>query len=235
MSDPMTERMTAAAMHGMATNRAYSTADRLECALEALTWYEANLTETEQAAALTSPSEPAHPEARCHCCGGPNIVWAAPSPLWNAAMREGGTINGLEAHHGIVCPICFAAIAEGLGIADTWRLTAVNVSALLETVTPSGRVWDERTWLWSDSLSVSVEPVPSTPRVPGSTERPEGILAGLTVNERFYLAMHARYESQRQDDFRYQHADPAERERLRSRWSQIAAALEVEETNDGRE
>lgn len=79
------------------------------------------------------------------------------------------------------------------------------------------------------------EPVPSTPRVPGSTERPEGILAGLTVNERFYLAMHARYESQRQDDFRYQHADPAERERLRSRWSQIAAALEVEETNDGRE
>lgn len=85
-----------------------------------------------------------HTEAICQRCGGPNIVWFAPSPLWNAVMR-GGSINGDE-EHGIVCPICFAALAEERGIATCWRLDAEAVNVELETVTPSGRVWDGRRW-----------------------------------------------------------------------------------------
>ncbi len=44
----------------------------------------------------------------------------------------------------------------------------------------------------------------------------------LTEDERGFLAMHARYESQRQEDCRYWHADPTERARLKARWQQIA-------------
>lgn len=47
----------------------------------------------------------------------------------------------------------------------------------------------------------------------------------LTENERSFLAMHATYESQRQEDFRYWHNDPVERARLKARWQQIANAL----------
>ena len=88
-------------------------------------------------------------EVYCHRCGGPNIVWSAPSPLWNAVMR-GGSINGDEIHDGIVCPVCFAQIAEADGIASIWRFYAERVPVRLETITPSGRVWDETTWMWRE-------------------------------------------------------------------------------------
>jgi hypothetical protein len=90
-----------------------------------------------------------HPESYCGRCGGPNIVWTAPSPLWNAVIR-GGSINGDEIYDGIVCPTCFAVIAEGRGIAFRWRLTAKRVHVELETVTPSGRMWNEETWKFDD-------------------------------------------------------------------------------------
>lgn len=92
-----------------------------------------------------------HPESYCHRCSGPNIGWVAPSPLWNAVMR-GGSINGREQWGGIVCPICFVALAEEQGIATEWRLTANRVRAKLETVTPSGRTWDPGTWRWADPI-----------------------------------------------------------------------------------
>jgi hypothetical protein len=90
---------------------------------------------------------PDHPEALCHRCGGPNVVWVAPSPLWNAVMR-GGSINGDDDPAGIVCPTCFAVLAQERGVAEFWRLSAERVKVELETVTPSGRVWDEATWMW---------------------------------------------------------------------------------------
>lgn len=86
-------------------------------------------------------------ESYCHRCLGPNIVWSAPSPLWNAVMR-GGSINGDEEFDGIVCPTCFGELAEQRGIARTWRLTADVVLVELETVTPSGRIWDDGAQLW---------------------------------------------------------------------------------------
>lgn len=88
-----------------------------------------------------------HPEAQCHRCGRQFIGWVAPSPLWNAVMR-GGSINGNEPFRGIICPSCFADLAQQAGIASGWRFHATEVSAELETVTPSGRVWNEKTWMF---------------------------------------------------------------------------------------
>jgi hypothetical protein len=89
-----------------------------------------------------------HPESYCHRCGGPNVAWSAPSPLWNAVMR-GESINGDDEYDGIVCPTCFALLAEERVDAELWRLTAVRVDAdLVVNTTPSGRVWDGDAWLW---------------------------------------------------------------------------------------
>lgn len=94
------------------------------------------------------PGKPAeHPEARCGRCGNPNVQWVAPSPLWNAVMR-GGDIDGAEQYDGIVCPTCFALLAEAAGVASGWRLIAQDIRVVLQTRTPSGRVWDEESWLW---------------------------------------------------------------------------------------
>jgi hypothetical protein len=51
------------------------------------------------------------------------------------------------------------------------------------------------------------------------------VLATLTDAERRFLAMHAIYESRRQDDFRYWDPIPQRRTELRQRWQQIANAL----------
>jgi len=101
----------------------------------------------DRAPAQPTPGETEHPERHCGRCGGPNISWSAPSPLWNQVMR-GGDIGGTERFDGIVCPTCFAILAEEAGVAELWRLYAERVHVPLETVTPSGRVWDEATWLW---------------------------------------------------------------------------------------
>ncbi len=99
------------------------------------------------------PAEDA--EDHCHRCGGPNITWSAPSPLWNEVMR-GGDINGDWQYEEIICPTCFAVLAERAGIAFCWRLSADDVRRELSTTTPSGRTWNAETWLWD-------EPEPSSP------------------------------------------------------------------------
>ncbi|HCT81183.1 MAG TPA: hypothetical protein DGT23_32360, partial [Micromonosporaceae bacterium] len=98
-----------------------------------------------------------HPEGHCHRCGGPNLPWSAPSPLWNEVMR-GGDINGGESYDGIICPVCFAILAEDVGIADLWRLDAKQVHRTLQTVTPSGRVWNDQTWMWEAIAAEDPEP-----------------------------------------------------------------------------
>lgn len=86
-------------------------------------------------------------ETRCRRCNGPNVSWSAPSPLWNAVMR-GGSIDGPWEFGELICPTCFAVLAEERGIADGWKVAATTVHVPLETVTPSGRVWDESVGLW---------------------------------------------------------------------------------------
>ena len=83
----------------------------------------------------------------CNRCGGENPPWSAPSPLWNAVMR-GGSINGDPEWNDLVCATCFMILAEEKGIASLFRLTAEIVNVELETVTPSGRIWDEERGLW---------------------------------------------------------------------------------------
>lgn len=94
-----------------------------------------------------------HPEHHCARCGGPNITWHAPSPLWNEVMR-GGDINAAELYDGIVCPVCFAQLAEAQGIAGLWRVDAARVAVPLVTTTPSGRVWNAETWMWDQPSTV---------------------------------------------------------------------------------
>lgn len=54
----------------------------------------------------------AHPEDFCGKCGRPNVVWFAPSPLWNKAVRAKGECE-------ILCPVCFVQLAEAAGIPAT--------------------------------------------------------------------------------------------------------------------
>lgn len=130
-----TFRMAAVCGHGCTTW--CTTGDA--CPLDA-----AGAGDSEQGAATTD-----HPENTCGRCGEPNVSWAAPSPLWNQVMR-GGDINATELFDGIVCPTCFAILAEKAGVADRWRLSAERAHVPLQTVTPSGRVWNAQTWLWDD-------------------------------------------------------------------------------------
>jgi hypothetical protein len=85
----------------------------------------------------------------CRRCGAENPAWFAPSPLWNAVMR-GGSINGPWEYDEIICATCFSVLAEERGVASIWKLTAERVNVPLETVTPTGRVWDETQNLWVD-------------------------------------------------------------------------------------
>jgi hypothetical protein len=102
-------------------------------------------------APIESPAADEHPEERCNRCSGPYVSWSAPSPLWNQVMR-GGDINRVpEPFRGIICPSCFAQLAEEQGIAGRWRFYAEQVHVELATVTPSGRVWNPQTWLWDDA------------------------------------------------------------------------------------
>jgi hypothetical protein len=121
-------------------------------------------------------------ESVCHRCPGPNSPWSAPSPLWNAVMR-GGSIGGTDEFDGIVCPTCFAVLAQQRGIAELWRFSAERVHAVLETTSPDGRVWDAERWLWVEPASGGVvEPSPLTaeeaapdcgvPNNPGGIFRP---------------------------------------------------------------
>jgi len=89
------------------------------------------------------------PEDYCWRCGGPNVPWSAPSPLWNEVMR-GGDINAGDLHGGIICPTCFAVLVQAAGVAELWKLYADRVLVPLATVTPSGRTWNAETWRWDE-------------------------------------------------------------------------------------
>jgi hypothetical protein len=56
---------------------------------------------------------------------------------------RGGSIDGPPIWDDMVCLTCFVILAEEAGIAQHWTLNAQTVHVELETVTPSGRVWDE--------------------------------------------------------------------------------------------
>lgn len=94
-------------------------------------------------------SPPTAPDLECLRCGGPNVAWAAASPLWNLVMRE-GSINGPWKYKELVCVRCFIALAEEAGVTGVWRLTVTPEPGGMESATPSGRVWNRETWLWDE-------------------------------------------------------------------------------------
>jgi hypothetical protein len=58
----------------------------------------------------------------CHRCGGSNVTWFAPSPLWNLVMR-GNDINGDALHDDLVCVPCFVLLAAEAGVEGVWRVS----------------------------------------------------------------------------------------------------------------
>lgn len=88
-------------------------------------------------------------EGICRRCGVLNPDWYAPSPLWNAVMR-GGSIDGAWEYDELICPTCFCILANERGVAVRFRVDAPDVLVDLETVTPSGRIWNPRTQLWDE-------------------------------------------------------------------------------------
>lgn len=89
----------------------------------------------------------AGPGEDCRRCGGPNVIWFAPSPLWNKVMR-GNDICGDPLFNDLVCMPCFVALAAEAGVVGVWRLTADPEPEGLIYTTPSGRVWDPDRFLW---------------------------------------------------------------------------------------
>ena len=94
-------------------------------------------------------AEAADVESYCHRCHGPNVSWCASSPLWNAVMRRDPTTLLWKE---IICPTCFAVLAEAAGVALGWRLSAATVNVELATVLSDGRVWDEEAELWTSPV-----------------------------------------------------------------------------------
>lgn len=92
----------------------------------------------------------------CKRCGHENPAWSAPSPLWNEVMR-GGCINGPPEYGDMVCAACFMVLAEAKGVASLFRVSAERVTAPLQTITPTGRVWDEASQLWSEQTSSALQ------------------------------------------------------------------------------
>lgn len=58
----------------------------------------------------------AHPEDICEDCNGRNVVWFAPSELWNKVVRKPDIADPM------LCPRCFILRAENIGIQYTWEV-----------------------------------------------------------------------------------------------------------------
>lgn len=90
-------------------------------------------------------------ESFCHRCGGPNVIWSAPSPLWNFVMRD-DDIDGEWKWNEIICPMCFVGLAEQKGVKGNWNFAPNTMTEGLIEVTPTGRVWNSKTWMWEEPV-----------------------------------------------------------------------------------
>lgn len=68
--------------------------------------------------------DPGHPEAFCADCHLPNVVWFAPSALWNKIVRQDGQSDP------ILCPRCFILRAEAAGVNPTsWVISPESLES----------------------------------------------------------------------------------------------------------
>jgi hypothetical protein len=63
--------------------------------------------------------EPEHPEATCDDCGGHNVVWFAPAPVWNQVVREPLAEPSTDP---MLCPSCFMLRADKVLGVKTWMV-----------------------------------------------------------------------------------------------------------------
>lgn len=97
----------------------------------------------------------AHPEETCQRCHNQNVYsWHAPSPLWNAVMRDKETGTDV---YSVVCPTCFSRLVEEAGIGSftadgasrtIWCFKPHNLKVETLWIDPDGRVWDSSECLW---------------------------------------------------------------------------------------
>jgi hypothetical protein len=98
-------------------------------------------------ALAADPALRPHPEETCERCGGLNVLsWHAPSPLWNAVLRDPVT---REDRWSIICPRCFAELAEEsvVGSSAGWHWAPCG-EPLPEWDMGDGRIWDPERCLW---------------------------------------------------------------------------------------
>ena len=95
-----------------------------------------------------------HPESTCEECGGANVTWFAPSPIWNEVVR-----NPLG-RDLMLCPVCFNKRAAKAGYTrHAWSIHpefyayAASMAEKVEVVQPQPTE-DART---PDSIDVSYE------------------------------------------------------------------------------
>lgn len=55
----------------------------------------------------------------------------------------------------------FATLAAENGVADRWRLDAAALNFEIATITPSGRVWDPKTWRWEEPVGYDIDGQPT--------------------------------------------------------------------------
>ncbi len=63
--------------------------------------------------------EPNHPESTCDDCGGHNVIWFAPSPIWNMVVRDK---LAPDAPDPMLCPSCFMLRADKVSGVKTWMI-----------------------------------------------------------------------------------------------------------------
>ena len=107
------------------------------------------------------------PETTCQRCERSNVwSWHAPSPLWNAVMRDPET--GTDSW-SIVCPPCFSELAERKNIGGptidgrrrlVWCFRPHDLDVADLWSDRDGRTWDDRKCLWVDArAAIEAEPV----------------------------------------------------------------------------
>ena len=126
-----------------------------------------DIREVARAALEAEPVAGDGPETTCQRCERSNVwSWHAPSPLWNAVMRDPET--GTDSW-SIVCPPCFSELAERKNIGGptidgrrrlVWCFRPHDLDVADLWSDRDGRTWDDRKCLWVDArAALEAEPV----------------------------------------------------------------------------
>lgn len=168
------DSLATSAAGGIALLKKHFGGDRSSAFIDQLRWdAAAGVWRVEAAGRATTP---AHPEAACERCGRPNAgSWHAPSPLWNAVLRDPSGSDAWD----VLCPQCFAELADSVLGPQVWCLRPHDLDVAPLWSDADGRLWDSERCLWvapstaqADLASTATTPSEElVPLDPGSAER----------------------------------------------------------------